>query len=82
MKIIEMLSTLSRPLFIVLLFTCHCAGNIADTSSWMTTDENGMGVVPSISFSGQLSGGQVAVDVSMSYQGLTASTTTSFLIWR
>jgi hypothetical protein len=48
----------------------------------VTTDENGMGVVPSISFSGQLSGGQVAVDVSMSYQGLTASTTTSFLIWR
>ena len=48
----------------------------------VTTDENGIGVVPSISFSGQLPGIPVTVDVSMSYQGLTASTSTSFLIWR
>jgi hypothetical protein len=48
----------------------------------VTTDDNGIGVVPSISFSGQLSGSPVIVDVSMAYQGLTANATTSFLIWR
>ena len=48
----------------------------------VATDDNGIGLVPSISFSGQLPGSLVTVDVSMSYQGLTANTTTSFLIWR
>jgi hypothetical protein len=48
----------------------------------VTTDDNGIGVVPSISFSGQLPGSPATVDVSMSYQGLSASTSTSFLIWR
>ena len=48
----------------------------------VTTDENGIGVVPLIRFSGQLPGSPVTVDVSMSFQGLTASTSTSFLIWR
>jgi len=48
----------------------------------VTTDENGIGVVPSIAFNGQLPGSPVNVDVSMSFQGLTASTSTSFLIWR
>jgi hypothetical protein len=48
----------------------------------VTTDDNGIGVVPSIPFSGQLPGSPVTVDVSMTYQGLTANTTTSFLIWR
>jgi hypothetical protein len=48
----------------------------------VTTDDNGIGVVPSISFSGQLPGRPVTVDVSMTFQGLTANTSTSFLIWR
>jgi len=48
----------------------------------VTTDENGIGVVPAISFTGQLPGSPVSVDVSMTYQGLTANTSTSFLIWR
>jgi len=48
----------------------------------VTTDANGIGVVPSIAFSGQLPGRPVTVDVSMSYQGLTATTSTSFLIWQ
>ena len=48
----------------------------------VTTDENGIGVVPLISFTGQLPGSPVTVDVSMTYQGLTANTSTSFLIWR
>jgi len=48
----------------------------------LTTDANGIGVVTSISFSGQLPGKPVIVDVSMSYQGLTSTTSTSFLIWR
>ena len=48
----------------------------------VTTDDNGIGLVPSISFSDQLPGRPVTVEVSMSYQGLTASTSTSFLIWR
>jgi hypothetical protein len=48
----------------------------------VTTDANGIGVVPAISFSGQIPGRAVTVDVSMSYQGLIANTSTSFLVWR
>lgn len=48
----------------------------------VTTDENGIGLVPAISFSNQLPGSLVTVDVSMSYQGLTSISSTSFLIWR
>jgi hypothetical protein len=48
----------------------------------VVTDINGVGVIPSVNFSGQIPGSLVAMDVSMSYQGLNATTTTSFLIWR
>jgi len=48
----------------------------------VTTDADGIGLIPSISFIGQLPGRPVTVDVSMSYQGLNAKTSTSFLIWR
>jgi hypothetical protein len=46
------------------------------------TDENGVGLIPSMNFTDQLPGGWVILDVNMSYQGLTAATATSFLIWR
>jgi hypothetical protein len=48
----------------------------------VTTDANGIGVVPAITFSGQLPGRPVTVDVSMTYQGLTTASATSFLVWR
>jgi hypothetical protein len=48
----------------------------------VTTDADGIGLIPSRSFIGQLPGRPVTVDVSMSYQGLNAKTSTSFLIWR
>jgi hypothetical protein len=48
----------------------------------VTTDINGIGLVSSIPFSGQIPGSLVTVDVKMSYQGLVAATTTSFRIWR
>ena len=46
------------------------------------TDINGTGVISSVNFSGQIPGSLVTLDVSMSYQGLHATTSTSFLIWR
>jgi hypothetical protein len=47
----------------------------------VTTDANGIGIVPAISFAGQLSGSLVEVEVRMAYQGLSSTSTTSFRIW-
>jgi hypothetical protein len=48
----------------------------------VVTNEKGLGIVPSVKFEDQLAGGQVILEVNMSFQGLAASSTTSFLIWR
>jgi hypothetical protein len=52
-----------------------------DLSYPVTTDANGLGVVASVAYAGQLVGSLVTVSVQMSYQGLSAETTTSFRIW-
>jgi hypothetical protein len=46
------------------------------------TDSHGVGVVQTINFTDQPSGSLVTMEVTMSYQGLTARTATSFRIWR
>jgi hypothetical protein len=48
----------------------------------IVTDEAGLAVVPSLSYIEQIPGSRIILNVSVSYQGLRASTTTSFLIWR
>ena len=48
----------------------------------VTTDENGIGLVPALVFSGQQPGGLVTIDASMSYLGLSAGARTEFRIWR
>ena len=48
----------------------------------VTTDANGIGLVPSIAFTNQPPGSLATVEVQVSYQGLFANTTTSFRIWR
>ncbi len=47
----------------------------------IVTDEGGMAVVPSLSFIEQVPGSRIILDVNVSYQGLHAAATTSFLIW-
>ena len=48
----------------------------------VTTDQSGMAVIPAVAFKGQNPGELVTVDVEISYQGLKASSSTSFRIWR
>ena len=48
----------------------------------VTTDSSGIAVIPEISFSGQVPGSLVTVEVAMSFQGLSAKADTSFRIWR
>ena len=47
----------------------------------LITDASGLAVIPSLSFIGQIPGRRVNLDVSVSYQGLDATTAASFLIW-
>lgn len=48
----------------------------------VTTEASGIGIVPVVSFSNQLPGSLVTVNVQMSYNGLSGNTVTSFRIWR
>jgi hypothetical protein len=48
----------------------------------VVTNENGLGVVPSMKFEDQFPGSQIILEVNMSFQGMAASTSTSFLVWR
>jgi hypothetical protein len=48
----------------------------------VVTDINGVGVIPSVNFSDQIPGSLVILEVSMSYQGLSSDTISSFRIWR
>jgi hypothetical protein len=48
----------------------------------VTTDSDGIAVVSEIGFFNQPPGNLVPIDVQITYQELTDSTTTSFRIWR
>jgi hypothetical protein len=48
----------------------------------VTTDTKGVSIIQSVPFSNQIPGSLVIVDVEMFYQGMTASASTSFRIWR
>jgi hypothetical protein len=47
----------------------------------LVTDEHGLAVLPAVKFQDQQVGQPILIDVSVSYQGLTAHTASSFLVW-
>mgnify|MGYP003529966024 CR=1 FL=1 len=59
--------------------TVHFANNTTQEYIF-TTNAQGIGQV-TFDFSGQKPGELVTIDVSVNYQGLTTTTTTSFRIW-
>jgi hypothetical protein len=63
--------------------SCNAATRWPDgrvDSTTLTTNTNGVGMLP-LSFNGQPYGSLIYVDVTCSFSGLTANTTTSFRIW-